>query len=283
MYKYLTTTQTGFVQQAMKYLMHSYFFYVRGFVRDDDDEDRIDQEILEKYGLDISRTERSRRKKQGFASVQYLRHDRDWVLMATDGKSTTAQALGAGLIRRNFKVLLTDLDPQSNMTYSLGVHPHSKTAYDLLKNEIGGEKVLAREVIQSTAQGDVIPASNALTASHRLIIPAQADIYSIQGIDQLASTIKAVKTYCNSELSFHGMLLTRHNKRANLSNDLGDCISQMAQTLGTFVYKSEIRECIALKEAQAQKQDIFTYAPKSNAAFDCEEFVEEFLERIKQS
>ena len=35
------------------------------------------------------------------------------------GKTATAQALGAGISRRGFKVLYIDLDSQTNLTYSL--------------------------------------------------------------------------------------------------------------------------------------------------------------------
>ena len=42
---------------------------------------------------------------------------------------------------------------------------------------------------------------NALTACDSVIIPAQADIYSLQGVEQLAETIKPVKKYTNPTLT----------------------------------------------------------------------------------
>ena len=42
---------------------------------------------------------------------------------------------------------------------------------------------------------------NALTACDIVIIPAQADIYSLQGIEQLAETMKPVKKYTNPDLT----------------------------------------------------------------------------------
>lgn len=120
---------------------------------------------------------------------------------------------------------------------------------------------------------------NALTAADSLIIPAQAEVFSLQGIGQLSSTIQAVKTYCNPALKLDGILLTRHSSRAVLSRDMADLIGETAEQLGTAVYKTIIREGIAIKEAQANRQSIFSYAPKSNVAADYMAFVDEFLER----
>lgn len=117
---------------------------------------------------------------------------------------------------------------------------------------------------------------NALTASDSLLIPAQADIYSLQGIGQLYSTVQAVRTYCNPNLSIRGILLTRHSARAVLTRDLTEMIGETAAQLGTRVYSTVIRENIAVKEAQARRADLLRYAPKSNAAKDYAAFAEEF-------
>ena len=120
---------------------------------------------------------------------------------------------------------------------------------------------------------------NALTAAHSIVIPAQADIYSLQGIGQLAETIDAIKAYTNPGLNLAGILLTRYNARSILSRDMAEAASETAQQIGTFLYRTVIREAVALKEAQARQQSIFNYAPKSNVAMDYMAFVDEFLER----
>lgn len=117
---------------------------------------------------------------------------------------------------------------------------------------------------------------NALTASDSLLIPAQADIYSLQGIGQLYATVQAVRTYCNHNLTIKGILLTRYSSRTVLSRDLTEMISETAAQLGTKVYATVIRENIAVKEAQARRADLLRYAPKSNAAKDYDAFTKEF-------
>lgn len=118
---------------------------------------------------------------------------------------------------------------------------------------------------------------NALTACTSVIIPAQADVYSLQGIEQLAETIKPVKRYCNPELAIAGILLTRHNARSILSRDVTGYMQQLADKLGTRVFKTAIREGIAVKEAQIMQRSLFDYAPRSNAAADYNAFIDELL------
>lgn len=120
---------------------------------------------------------------------------------------------------------------------------------------------------------------NALTACTGAIIPAQADIYSLQGIGQLNNTIQTIKKYCNPALTIKGIILTRYNARSVLSKEVTEMIEQTAAELDTKVFDTKIRECTALKEAQAMKQDIFTYAPKSNASADYNAIIKELLEK----
>jgi len=236
------------------------------------------------------------------------------------GKSTTAQSLGAGLFLKGYKTLLIDLDPQRNISYTIGADFTKPTAYEFMT-----KRATAEEVIQDTPQGKVIPAGenlsnldleltstgkeyklkealdpikkdydyiiidtppalgiltvNALTTSDSLIIPSQADIYSLQGIGQLYKTIQAVRMYCNSKLKIQGILLTKHNTRTILNRDMGELIEDTAKQLDTEVYQTFIRESVVVREAQAKKQDIFTYAPNSNPTQDYLSFIEEVIER----
>lgn len=119
---------------------------------------------------------------------------------------------------------------------------------------------------------------NGLTAADVVIVPAQADVFSLDGIGDLQETIKTVKKYCNPALKIGGILLTRYNGRSVLSRDVADLAGEMAERLNTRLYRTTIREGIAIKEAQIQRQSIFDYAGKSKVAQDYNAFIEEFLE-----
>lgn len=234
------------------------------------------------------------------------------------GKTATAQALGAGLARKKKKVLYIDLDSQTNLSYGLGADAAGLNSMDVLTGEatakeaiqhtpqgdvIAGSEALAgadaaidgtgkeyrlKEAIDGLQYDYIIidtPAQlgtltvNALTAANSVIIPVQAEVYSLQGIGQLSKTIEAVKKYCNRDLYIRGILITRYNGRAVISKDMQSNLKDAAEQLKTRLYSTPIRECISIKEAQAIQQDIFTYAPRSNAAKDYEALIKEFEER----
>ncbi len=235
------------------------------------------------------------------------------------GKSTTAEALAAGLSQRGYRVLSIDLDAQANLSYTAGAGMDGLTALEVLTGEAS-----AGDAVQHTEGGDVIAASralagadglltetgkeyrlkealeglqgaydymvvdtppalgiltiNALTACNGVIIPAQADIYSLQGIEQLAQTMKPVKKYCNPGLTVEGILLTRYSPRSVLSREVAELAGQMAAKLGTKLFQAAIREAVAVREAQISQRSLYHYAPKAKVTEDYDRFIAELLE-----
>ncbi len=241
------------------------------------------------------------------------------------GKSTTAEMLISALSLKGFKVLAIDLDAQGNLSYSLAADLTSPTILEVLTEEISakdaikkaradiissnkalagadafiadtGKEYRLKEALEKISENydfciiDTPPALgiltiNALTASDGVIIPAQADIYSLQGIENLEETIKAVKKYCNPNLKIEGILLTRYNPRTILSREVSEMAEKLAEKLETKLFKAKIRDAVAVKEAQISQESLFEYAPKSNVTKDYESFINEFLgnERSKKN
>ncbi len=75
------------------------------------------------------------------------------------GKTTTTYALGLGLRKKGYKVLIVDLDPQGNLSFSVGAETEeSITIYEVLKGEYNAE-----EAIQHTPIIDIIPSNIVLS------------------------------------------------------------------------------------------------------------------------
>ena len=70
------------------------------------------------------------------------------------GKTSTASSLINGLAGKGFSTLAVDTDPQSNLTYSMNADENHPGVYELLNGSVD-----PLETVQSTAQGDIIPAS----------------------------------------------------------------------------------------------------------------------------
>lgn len=109
---------------------------------------------------------------------------------------------------------------------------------------------------------------NALIASDEVIIPANAESLSIQGIKQIYSTIETVVNRPNPNLKIAGILLNRFRTTTRFAKDLIPIYDDIAQQIDTKLFTTKIRECNDVQVSQGQCLDIFTYAPKSNAAKD---------------
>jgi hypothetical protein len=86
-YRYIATSKEGFVQQlASNILPHGYWFFVQGRVPDGKSPEDVDEKLLARYGVPMSRQARARRKQTGLANLHYIRFERTWLLLATHGQ-----------------------------------------------------------------------------------------------------------------------------------------------------------------------------------------------------
>lgn len=83
------------------------------------------------------------------------------------GKTTTAINAGAGLSKMGYKVLLVDMDPQANLTYSLKLHTNrlDKNVYHVLKGLSSVD-----EVIMKHNDFDILPSSIELSGAEMELV-----------------------------------------------------------------------------------------------------------------
>ncbi|NRB64580.1 MAG: ParA family protein [Saprospiraceae bacterium] len=236
------------------------------------------------------------------------------------GKTTSAINIGAGLLELGQKVLLVDLDPQANLTLSLGIPRQPITIYESIRgesplvpftvrpgldvvistldlsgaemeliNEAGREFILRElfEMIRNDYDFVIIdcPPSlglltlNALTSSDTVFIPLQTEFLAMQGLAKIQQVINKVKLRLNKKLRIGGVIATMYDHRKVLNRDVVETIKKY---FGDAVFETMIRDNVALAEAPAQRQDIFSYSPKSPGAEDYLALCKEILERSRK-
>lgn len=120
---------------------------------------------------------------------------------------------------------------------------------------------------------------NGLTAANEIIIPLTADRYSLQGLRQLRETMEPVREYTNPNLMVMGLLLTKYKGREKLSQSVKNDLSEIEAMFESKAFNTTIRECVATREAQATKECLLSYAPKSTTAQDYADLTKEIIER----
>ncbi len=235
------------------------------------------------------------------------------------GKTTSAINIGAGLVELGKKVLLIDLDPQANLTLSLGIPRQRVSIYEALRgeselepftvkpgmdvvtssldlsgaemeliNEAGREYILRELFAPLQDQYDYIlidcPPSlglltlNALTCSKYVIIPLQTEFLALQGLAKIKQVIDKVQFRLNKNLEIGGVVATMYDSRRVLNRDVVETIHKYFEEK---VFKTYIRDNVALAEAPAQRKDIFAYSPKSSGAEDYLNLCREILQRTE--
>lgn len=233
------------------------------------------------------------------------------------GKTTTTHNLARSFVELGHRVLIIDLDPQTNLTHAANAqHPNHilkmiectrqkeaittkdyiqrillpgkkelhiiagtpdlslaplswkdiPSATHLLKETLHHVKEPYDFIFVDTAPTLNILSLNALTAADSLIIPATADIFTLQGIGQLLETVQTVKTYTNKTLEIVGILITRHNPRTIHSASAMKMLEETAKLTKIRILDTRITEAIAAREAQTLQKAIQEHAPHSKIA-----------------
>lgn len=172
--------------------------------------------------------------------------------------------------------LLLDLIPASSQLAALDIALIKNNMYraDLLKDAIDPIKSNYDFILIDTPPALSVVVTNALTVSDRVLIPVQADLFSIKGLADLAKTLQKVP---NPNLDVMGILITRFNPRTVYSKAVATELNKAAEAMNTRVFQTRIKEAVAIKEALHQFKSLDDYDKRSNAAKNVNQFIDEFL------
>lgn len=122
---------------------------------------------------------------------------------------------------------------------------------------------------------------NALAATDYLVVVMTPDYFSGKGLNQFLETVETTKKYLsNPQLKVNGLLLTRCD-RTNLSALIDENMREVAQSLDTKIYKSRIRQGVAVRESQYLESSL--YDIKDSAVLkDYDAFIDELTKDIDE-
>jgi len=119
---------------------------------------------------------------------------------------------------------------------------------------------------------------NALTASDKVIIPLQMEVLSLQGLNQITTSIERIKEVLNEKLEIMGLLPVMVDSRRNLSKEV---YAYIEENYELKLFNSSIRNNVKLSEAPSFGESVLSYAPNSNGAVDYMAFAKEVLGLMK--
>jgi len=120
---------------------------------------------------------------------------------------------------------------------------------------------------------------NSLTSSRYVLIPLQTEFLAMQGLVKLKQVIDKVRFRLNKKLAIGGVIPTMYDARKVLNRDV---VATIQKHFGDKVFKTFIRDTVALAEAPAARKDIFEYSRNSNGAEDYLELCKEIIARTTE-
>lgn len=95
--RHLAASIEGVVQLiAASFLRHGYFWYITGVIPEQKQTPMVDAKLIAKYQITNSEWERTRRRKAGLANVRYIRCERWFILLVTEGHHQIKQPTNQG-------------------------------------------------------------------------------------------------------------------------------------------------------------------------------------------
>jgi chromosome partitioning protein len=99
---------------------------------------------------------------------------------------------------------------------------------------------------------------NALVAADRVIVPVQSEYFALEGLAGLLDTLSLVQRELNPRLTVAGMLLTMHDSRTRLAQDVEN---EIREHFPQLVFETVIPRNVRVGEAPSFGKPVIHYDP----------------------
>jgi chromosome partitioning protein len=104
---------------------------------------------------------------------------------------------------------------------------------------------------------------NALVAADRVIVPVQTEYFALEGLAGLLDTLGLIQRELNPRLTIAGMLLTMHDARTKLAQDVE---REVREHFPTLVFDTVIPRNVRLGEAPSYGRPVIHHDPHCTGA-----------------
>jgi chromosome partitioning protein len=119
---------------------------------------------------------------------------------------------------------------------------------------------------------------SALNAANLLIMPTQAEFFSIFALKTMMNLVKEIRKGSNSEITYK-LLITMFDKRNRIHRSLSD---ELRITFGSGVFETVIEIDTKLRESQIAGQSINIISPFSRASLQYRALAQEIENYAKE-
>lgn len=233
------------------------------------------------------------------------------------GKTTSTINIGAAMVELGKNVLLVDLDPQANLTLSLGIPRQRITIYEAIRGESEVEPYSAKpglDVITSTldlssAEMELINEAGREYILREIFDPLREEYdyilidcppsLGLLTLNALTASDQVIIPLQAQFLALQGLakikqviqkVKLRLNKKLHIGGVMAtmydgrkvlnrDVVETIKKYFGPLLFGTYIRDNVALAEAPAQQKDIFAYSRNSPGAKDYLALAQEIIDR----
>jgi chromosome partitioning protein len=118
---------------------------------------------------------------------------------------------------------------------------------------------------------------NALVASDYALIPVQSNVFSLEGLKEILTTITKIQQKLNPKLKY-GVLGGMHDARTRISDEMLDRIEE---AFPDILFDTRISDTVKIKEAPGYGKPIAAYEPRSKVVTEYQNLAKELRRRLE--
>jgi len=143
------------------------------------------------------------------------------------------------------------------------VFSRQRDAHHYLKDKLQEIEAEYDIILMDTPPSDGLETWSVLTAAEGVIIPLEAQDYSVKGTGYVHGVIQKVRKRANPQLTILGYVINRYDGRRKIEQDFR---SMIERHLGERVFRQVVKDLVVYVEAVTAGKPITYFAPESEEA-----------------